>query len=251
MVDVSGDILAAWAENRRMTALARVADWSPDGRAALESWLLPLARSGSPLPAVRHKGTTLAAIFIAATTGTSLAQVDAFQGQHGLAGLAAGRPGPCPVAITVTGQAGGHPWREHMDFGEVAELMRHLGTAAAIICLYLTGMRPQEVQGLRTGCCPDPEPGPDGSPGRHLIRGRHYQLAEIVTEGSTGYTAPPADPRSLAAAISRALAATPGQRLGLLAAGRHLTAARYDYQANIAAFLTRLAPWAATADQST
>jgi glycosyltransferase involved in cell wall biosynthesis len=37
-------------------------------------------------------------------------------------------------------------------------------------------------------------------------------LAEVVTEGSTGYTALPADPRSLAAAIRRALAATPVQR---------------------------------------
>jgi glycosyltransferase involved in cell wall biosynthesis len=76
-------------------------------------------------------------------------------------------------------------------------------------------------------------------------------LAEIVTEGSTAYTAPPADPRALAAAISRALAASPGQRRRLLAAGRQLTAARYDYQTSIAAFLTRLAPWATAAGQST
>ena len=76
-------------------------------------------------------------------------------------------------------------------------------------------------------------------------------LAETVTEDSTGYTAPPADPRALAAAISRALAASPGQRNRLLAAGRQLTAARYDYQASIAAFLARLAPWATAAGQST
>lgn len=53
--------------------------------------------------------------------------------------------------------------------------MRHLGTAAAILCLYLTGMRPQKVQGLRSGCCPDPEPTTDGASGRHLIRSRHYK----------------------------------------------------------------------------
>jgi glycosyltransferase involved in cell wall biosynthesis len=76
-------------------------------------------------------------------------------------------------------------------------------------------------------------------------------LAEIVSEGSTGYTARPGDPCSLAAAISRALAASPGQRHRLLAAGRHLTAARYDYQANIAAFLAGFAPWATAAGQST
>ncbi|WP_323183383.1 hypothetical protein [Streptomyces sp. NBC_00091] len=44
-----------------------------------------------------------------------------------------------------------------------------------ILCLYLTGMRPQEVQGLRSGCCPDPEPTADGAAGRHLIRSRHYK----------------------------------------------------------------------------
>lgn len=31
------------------------------------------------------------------------------------------------------------------------------------------------MQGLRSGCCPDPEPGTDGLPGRHLIRSRHYK----------------------------------------------------------------------------
>lgn len=31
------------------------------------------------------------------------------------------------------------------------------------------------MQGLRSGCCPDPEPGADGVPGRHLIRSRHYK----------------------------------------------------------------------------
>lgn len=62
-----------------------------------------------------------------------------------------------------------------MDFGEAPELMRHLGTAATIICLYLTGMRGQEVQGLRAGCCPDPEPAADGASGRHLIRSHHFK----------------------------------------------------------------------------
>ena len=38
-------------------------------------------------------------------------------------------------------------------------------------------MRPGEILGLRTGCSPDPVPGPDGQPGRHLIRGREYKTA--------------------------------------------------------------------------
>lgn len=76
-------------------------------------------------------------------------------------------------------------------------------------------------------------------------------LAEIVTEASTGYTAPPADSCSLAAAIRRALAATPGQSRRMLATGRHLTADRYDYQANVTAFLNATAPWAVKPGQST
>lgn len=175
--DFSDDILAAWAENRRLTALAGNTAGSAAGRAALEAYLLPLVRSGSPLPAVRHKGTfMLARTFIAAATGASPAQLDRFQVRHGsLTALAARRPGPCRLEVPVTGQVNGRPWREHLDFGEAPELMRHLGTAAAVICLYLTGMRAQEVQGLRSGCCPDPGPGADSSPGRHLIRSRHYK----------------------------------------------------------------------------
>jgi glycosyltransferase involved in cell wall biosynthesis len=76
-------------------------------------------------------------------------------------------------------------------------------------------------------------------------------LAEIVTEGITGYTAAPASPRSLAAAIGRALAAGPAQRQGLLSAGRQLTSARYNYHANVADFLTAVAPWALRSGQST
>jgi integrase len=175
--DFSDDILAAWAENRRLTALAESTAGSPAGRAALEAYLLPLVRSGSPLPAVRHKGAImLARTYIAATTGASPAQLDRFQVRHGsLTGLAARQPGPCPLDVPVTGRVNGRPWRQHLDFGEAPELMRHLGTAAAVICLYLTGMRAQEVQGLRSGCCPDPGPGPGGAPGRHLIRSRHYK----------------------------------------------------------------------------
>jgi glycosyltransferase involved in cell wall biosynthesis len=75
-------------------------------------------------------------------------------------------------------------------------------------------------------------------------------LAEIVSEGSTGYTAQPGNPDALARAIVRALAATPAQRRLLLAAGQAIARARYDYRANVAAFLADAAPWAIRDPQS-
>ncbi|SDP65511.1 hypothetical protein [Lentzea jiangxiensis] len=166
------DILAAWTERNRLTGLAAATASTPAGRAALEAYLSPLIQSGSPLPAVQHKGVHAPAqAFIAATTGASPMQVDRFARRHGLAALVAQRPGPCPLPVPVTGHIEGHPWRERIDFTEATTLMRHLGTAAMIICLYLTGMRPQEVQGLRSGCCTEPV----DTTGPHLIRGHHYK----------------------------------------------------------------------------
>jgi glycosyltransferase involved in cell wall biosynthesis len=69
-------------------------------------------------------------------------------------------------------------------------------------------------------------------------------LAEIVTDGLTGYTARPADPPSLAAAIGRALAADSATRDRLRAAGRRLAATRYNHHQAVEAFLSARAPWA-------
>ena len=75
-------------------------------------------------------------------------------------------------------------------------------------------------------------------------------LAETVTEPLTGYTASPADPVSLAAAIGRALAADPAEHARMLAHGRHRTVTYHDYESNVRAFLTRHAPWATGSPQS-
>jgi hypothetical protein len=175
--DLADDILAAWAERRRLTARAEAAKGTPASRAALEAYLLPLSANGGLLPATvgDRGGVTLARTFIAATTGASLRQFDRFVIKHGLTGMAARRPGPCPLEIPVTGRIEGRPWREYVDFDEALVLVRALVAAATIVILYLTGMRPQEVQGLRSGCCPDPEPNPDASTPRHLIYSHHYK----------------------------------------------------------------------------
>ncbi|WP_435877691.1 integrase [Streptomyces anulatus] len=173
--DFSDDILAAWAERCRLFTTAAANRSSPESRATLADFLLPHVRSGTALPAVRlHGRMRLALTYISAVTGASLDQVERFRDRHQLSALANERPGPCPLRVPITGRIGEKPWREYVDFDEAAELMRHLGTAAAVICLYLTGMRPQEVQSLRSGCCPDPASSTEGA-GRHLIRSRHFK----------------------------------------------------------------------------
>ncbi|MEU7222353.1 integrase [Streptomyces chrestomyceticus] len=174
--DFADDIFAAWDERRRLIASANANQGTAESLATLSEFLLTRVRAGDTLPAVLCRDQHgLARVYISALTGASLGQFDRFTQQHGLSALAAKRPGPCPLQVPIAGQVGGIPWREHIDFEESTVLMRHLGTAAAIICLYLTGMRPQEVQGLRSGCCPDPEPAADGVPERHLIRSQHYK----------------------------------------------------------------------------
>ncbi|GHB10083.1 hypothetical protein GCM10010392_41970 [Streptomyces clavifer] len=134
-------------------------------------------RTAATLPATvsRLHSVTLSHHYVAAVTGCSRTQVQTIVARHGLYGLAAQRPGPSPMQVPVTGRIEGRPWREFMDYEETPILVRHLATAAAIVILYSTGMRSQEARSLRSGCCPDPQPNPDGSKLRHLIRSHHYK----------------------------------------------------------------------------
>nr|WP_237405426.1 integrase [Streptomyces sp. SN-593] len=174
--DFADDILTAWAERNRLTGLAAAGKATTTTWAALEDLLLPMLRDGKALPAStgKHKAS-LSRQYVAALTGASVGQIHRFALKHDLATVVQQHPGPCPLDAPVRGRLDGRPWREHMDFHETPELMRHLVTAAAVTCLYLTGMRPQEVQNLRSGCCPDPRPTTDGAPGRHLIRSHHFK----------------------------------------------------------------------------
>lgn len=175
--DFSDDILAAWAERRRMHARVKATPSTRGGLAAAKNYLQPLLDSGALLPATvsRKYGITLAHHYVAAVTGASWNQVHHFAARRGLRALVARRPGPTPMQVPVTGRIEGRPWREFMDYEETPILVRHLATAAALVILYLTGMRPQEAQSLRSGCCPDPEPNEDSTVPRHLIRSHHYK----------------------------------------------------------------------------
>ncbi|MFE1876795.1 hypothetical protein ACFW9N_39075 [Streptomyces sp. NPDC059496] len=125
--DLADDIMAAWAEHRRLTSLAAENRSTPAGLAALRAFL---AAGETALPAAEAKGAiSLARTFIAAVTGASLRQVDYLNEMQGLTAQAAQRPGLCPLQVPVTGRINNKPWRESMDFAEAQLLIRHLGTA--------------------------------------------------------------------------------------------------------------------------
>jgi glycosyltransferase involved in cell wall biosynthesis len=70
-------------------------------------------------------------------------------------------------------------------------------------------------------------------------------LAALVTDGGSGYTASPADPPGLAAALHRALQADRHTRERLRRTGREV-ALRYDYDRTVTDLLARIAPWLLT-----
>ncbi|MEN8656178.1 integrase [Streptomyces sp. 21So2-11] len=180
--DFSADILAAWDEVQRLRNRARTNRTTPASRAALAAYLEPLLAADAPLPSWMNqdrKGPVrLARQYICGLTGASKLVIAQFAQEHDVLAAVQRRPGPCPLDTTVSGRINGKPWRGRIDFTETTSLMRHLGTAAFVVLSYLTGMRPEEVLGLRAGCCPDPLPDGEGKVGRHLIRGHEYKTVK-------------------------------------------------------------------------
>lgn len=170
--DFAPDILAAWAENRRLRTRAQYARATARTRTALDRYLDDLVSRGAPLPTIHDPHRVAAACtYIAGLTGAPPQQVtnriklprwSSYRDEH---------PGPCPLSIPILGRIDGRPWTDTIDFTEAAGLMRHLGTACFIVLSYLTGQRPGETLGLRTGCCPDP------GEGRPLIYGHVFKTA--------------------------------------------------------------------------
>jgi integrase len=176
--DLSDDILAAWFERQRL--LAAIPERSdPAGLHVARSYLDELLESPDrSLPARRWKnGVAIAESYICGRLGVSRYQVHNYPRKHELVATAVARELACPLEVMVQGRIAGKPWRTSIDYHEAPTLYRHLGTAAFIVCAYLTGMRPGEVLGLHTGCCPEPEPDDDGNVGRHVIHGRQFKYA--------------------------------------------------------------------------
>ncbi|MFJ5548623.1 integrase [Streptomyces sp. NPDC093225] len=174
--DFADDIFAARAESRRLAEAAESTPGTPETRARLKRYLQDLIDRGLPVPSRHNAGHrhALANIYIAAQAGCPATQVNSLLAtapwQH-LLPYVRDNPGPCPLALPVTGRIDGEPWTEFIDFTETRQLLRHVGTACFIVLAYLTGMRPAEVLGLETGCCPDPVSS------RHLIYGRVFKNA--------------------------------------------------------------------------
>ncbi len=174
--DFADDILAAWAESRRLADIAAHTECSPASKARLKRYLQDRIDRGQPVPSRPNAGYAhaLANIYIAGQVGCPSTQINGLlvtEPWKHLLEYVRNNPGPCPLATPVTGLVDGTPWTAFIDFTETRELMRHLGTACFIVLAYLTGMRPAEVLGLETGCCPDP------ASGRHLIYGRVFKNA--------------------------------------------------------------------------
>ncbi len=173
--DFADDILAGWAENRRITTQARQAVATRETLAAVKQYLRGLAEHRRPVPTYDLPGGgEFALAYISSLTGAPTYQITNVLRTKKIRALKQyldSNPGSCPMSVPVAGRVEGKPWKQALDYTEAAALMRHLGTAAFIVMSYLTGMRPQEVLGLRTGCCPDPESG------QHLINGHIYKTA--------------------------------------------------------------------------
>ncbi|GAA3311022.1 hypothetical protein GCM10020295_79660 [Streptomyces cinereospinus] len=172
--DFADDILSAWAETQRLTEQAEQAVGTWETMARLRIYLDQLVERGDPVPTRWHKGEhQISMTYMAALVGCSPKQINSHlrtELREGFRDYAQRRPGPCPLSTPITGRVAGQPWTESIDFTEVPQLMRHLSVACFIVLAYLTGMRPGEVMGLESGCCPEPS-----SPGRHLIYGRVFK----------------------------------------------------------------------------
>ncbi|MFD7551717.1 integrase [Streptomyces sp. NPDC059816] len=169
------DILAAWAENRRLRTTAKTATRTEEGQARLNTYLADLSDQGRPMPSTIVNGRPrTAALYIAGITGASLGQVNAaLNKRRRWREYLAAHPGGCPMPAPVNGKIGGMRWAPSIDYDEAPWLMRHLVTARFVVLSYLTGMRPGEVLGLRAGCCPDP----DDTTQRHVIHGHVCKTA--------------------------------------------------------------------------
>ncbi|WP_109036348.1 hypothetical protein [Streptomyces rubrogriseus] len=140
--DLAEDILAAAAERLRMSTIAGTNAATPAGLVMLRAFLERIVTEQQPFPSIWNGEHRAATTYVAALTAASRQQVGGLLGREGWAAYIRRHPGPCPLDITIAGRIDNRPWRQVIDFGEVATLLRHLATACFVVVAYLTGMRP-------------------------------------------------------------------------------------------------------------
>ena len=171
--DFADDILAAWEEREHL--VGQIPE-HPDPQAArrLRALIEEHIAGNRPLPG----GFYLGQLFAARTYLAAMTSATEQQAKVALRDYGRGLPvsSETPLRTTIRGQLHGRPWKTHINFNEAPILMLRLATAAMILVIYLSGMRPGEALNLRVGCCPEPADDGDSSL-RHEIRGNFYKGA--------------------------------------------------------------------------
>ncbi|MGW0369761.1 hypothetical protein ACWDZW_12745 [Streptomyces coeruleorubidus] len=160
--DFAADILAATEAHQRLLARAAHANATPESRDRVESYLARLAADGQPLPTrTRTAGApTLATTYISALTDATEHQVQRACQKSPWPAYLRNHPGTSPLPVEITARVDRQPWTDGIDFHDIADLRRHLATAAFVVIAYLTGMRPAEALSLPHGCCTPSADGP-------------------------------------------------------------------------------------------
>ena len=181
-LDFADDITAAWHEHQRILSRVRE-NPNPDATDALRAFLDTWVAERSELPGGVARGRRgIAAQYLAGLFDTSERHVKYEAAKYRENNVPVGLD--APLASPVNGMIHGRKWKPHIHFHETPLLMTRLATAAMIVILYLSGVRPGEALELGVGCCPDPIDDGTGS-----IR---YQLHGLFFKGTRNPDGTPA-----------------------------------------------------------
>jgi integrase len=181
-LDFADDIIAAWREHQRLLTLVRDQP-NPDATAALRAFLNEWVTEHGELPGGVARGRRgLAAQYLAGMFETSERHVKYEAAKYRERNVPVGMD--APLASPVNGMIHGRKWKPHIHFHEAPRLLTRLATAAMVVTLYLSGVRPGEALELQVGCCPDPIDDGTGS-----IR---YQLHGLFFKGARNPDGTPA-----------------------------------------------------------
>lgn len=182
LLDFADDIIAAWCEHRRLLAHVREHP-NPDATAALRTFLDGWIDDHGELPGGIARGRRgVAALYLAGMFDTSDHHVKYEAAKYRKNNIHVSLE--APLASPVNSMLHGRKWKSHINFHEAPLLMTRLATAAMIVVLYLSGVRPGEALELQVGCCPDPIDDGTGS-----IR---YQLHGLFFKGARNPDGTPA-----------------------------------------------------------